>query len=235
MSAGPAFTLSTNNGVEPIETPFRYTCAPLGCVVKLIEPMAVSAAYRLGDDLVASVQGQLVWQGKLLERDVPCSLKGAATWQSLPVFACDDALLFFDQDHRVVDILDAPLGLPIPVNAVGMFDGELVLQSNQRMYVVDQKNLTAQPLVSSAVPASVWQQQLVDLSRSDQQAILSVVTDKRLSVEQLILDAHAGRLFGWLGVLVMDAVALLLMFMVFSGLWTWWMVIKRRKYNSRVS
>ena len=51
-----------------------------------------------------------------------------------------------------------------------------------------------------------------------------VLPSARISMERWLLDAHSGRLFGRWGVWIVDALALLLCVLVFSG----WALAKKR-------
>ncbi|MEQ8859474.1 MAG: PepSY-associated TM helix domain-containing protein [Pseudomonadales bacterium] len=48
-----------------------------------------------------------------------------------------------------------------------------------------------------------------------------------LSVERLLQDLHSGRMFGILGVIIVDLASALLMFLALSGLLMWWRTYRR--------
>lgn len=57
---------------------------------------------------------------------------------------------------------------------------------------------------------------------------------KGVSMERLVLDLHSGRLFHpkW-GVYLMDASAIIMMFLGVSGIWVWWsrkLKMRRKKH-----
>lgn len=52
-------------------------------------------------------------------------------------------------------------------------------------------------------------------------SIVSDVLRQALSLERLMLDLHSGRLFGQLGIYVMDAAAVSLIVLGLTGLWLW--------------
>ena len=51
-----------------------------------------------------------------------------------------------------------------------------------------------------------------------------------ITQERVLLDLHSGRLFGWIGVIIVDAAAILLLYLAASGALTWW---KRRPGTRR--
>ncbi len=63
-----------------------------------------------------------------------------------------------------------------------------------------------------------------------QQAITRVYRGEGLSLERLLLDLHSGRIFGSIGVLVYDLLALALGFLSISGLVLWF----RSRRNGKV-
>jgi uncharacterized iron-regulated membrane protein len=52
--------------------------------------------------------------------------------------------------------------------------------------------------------------------------LLESFRGRGLTLERLILDLHSGRIFGAYGIYVMDAAAIVLLWLSGSGLWVWW-------------
>lgn len=142
------------------------------------------------------------------------ALRGALATRGLIVVACEREVLLLAQDSTRVDAISAAAGLAVPVQAVGSDATGLMLQSagTWRRFDLERMSLgeaTEPQTVArvTALPAA--------LGRALQQA------DRWLSWERALLDLHSGRLFGRVGILVVDVVGVLSILLALSGVGIW--------------
>ena len=158
---------------------------------------------HLNDREVAYCQGPLV---------------GAVKVSDTVVVGCVDQLLLLSDRGEVIERIDAIYGLPLPLQALAVDDQQLVLKTNDQTLLADLDHLTFQPFtggepdwsIPAALPDELHEQLLGDYRGT------------AIHWERVVLDLHSGRLFGRLGIWVMDAAAVFLILLAGSGVWIWW-------------
>jgi hypothetical protein len=177
-----------------------------------------------GDD-----KGQLYWGTEPL---ASCRglLVGAAKHDTGYVAACEQELLFLDEQGRLVEKIGATFGLPIPVEQLGGCGEQLCIRTPRRLFELDFINLSFKPLVGVQ---PTWSEPTL-LNDASRQTIYELSRGQGLSWERVMLDLHSGRLFGAAGVWVVDIAAVLLLFLALSGFVLWYqhMRVKRARKKS---
>ncbi|MDE0853564.1 MAG: PepSY domain-containing protein [Nevskia sp.] len=145
-----------------------------------------------------------------------------------------DSLVLLKPDGSRVDELRMP---PLPIAAIrrlGVIDGHagsIAIQGGDTAYQSDDEGETWKPVAATAVRWSVMQQ----LPR-EQRALLLPFSRPSVSVQQLLVDAHSGRLFGRFGTFFVDAVGLAALVLGCSGIWMMWRTSSaRRKQAGRIA
>lgn len=152
-------------------------------------------------------------------------LVGAVEGQDFVALAFPRAVLLLTTEGEVIERLDASIGVPAGISAVGRREAGLVLRASGGGYAAD-------ATLSSWTPAST---EGVAWSRTGHPPTAITARIARsyrgegLPLERVLLDLHSGRLFGHAGVLVMDLAALALMGLAGSGLWMWLRGLARRR------
>jgi len=145
---------------------------------------------------------------------------GAVSIANMLIAASSDELLLLDHDGSVLERL--PWGPPMsgPFEAIGLLaNGLVAVKSMNQLWVADEEFLSWQPIeYTSTIPAwSVPGSAPVALHQS----ITQQYRGDGLSLERLLLDLHSGRIFGSIGILVYDLLALAVGFLAISGLVLW--------------
>ena len=73
-----------------------------------------------------------------------------------------------------------------------------------------------------------WSQNIT-LDNAQKENLRQAFRGKGLNMERVVLDLHSGRFFGSYGIYVMDAAALALLWLSFSGIWVWWSRTQKQK------
>ena len=143
---------------------------------------------------------------------------GAVAWGDVLAIASENDLYLYLADGQLVDHVTAAMLPGTPIKALGLVDTEsnssLVLKTAAGDFVsadgLDWQTLNAAKNVSWAI-----QQQLP----AHLHGSLVKSFGPSLPLERIVLDIHSGRFFGSYGPLVMDAAAMLLLILSFSGVW----------------
>lgn len=146
------------------------------------------------------------------------NMVGALTHSPLLIIACEKQLMLFTEEGQLVESMDHLLGLPTPIQALGL-DGQqqVFLRVDQQTLKVDMENMqfqAYQPEAPTPIKSITSPPQIQKHIQQQSQA-------HGLHMERLLQDIHSGRILGFFGVLLMDFAALVLVFMAFSGLWVW--------------
>lgn len=201
------------------------------------------------DSLSAPRQWAIQSGDQLLLDTLPvghCSgaLKGALTWDSMLAFLCGNELLFFTQAGELVEqMFDLPDAHYLGISEA---TGRLVISSRLRRESSDHPAPDCSRAVCHYLNPDLWQWQAA--SSSDSSAVdsglrwssarqlperLSAPLNRQrplpgISLERVLLDLHSGRLFGNLGILIVDLAGLLMILLVLSGAGTWSMRTLRK-------
>ena len=152
-------------------------------------------------------------------------LKGAATYADLVVVAVDNDILLLTQEGELVEHLDSTDGVPSGMRALGKDSHDaLVIEGAHAIYQPGVDFLSWTPWQGDR--HSIAWQQPTPLPQTLFQALAKHYRGEVLPMERVLLDLHSGRLLGRYGVWVMDAAAVLLIMLAFTGTWMW---LKRRR------
>jgi hypothetical protein len=124
------------------------------------------------------------------------------------VIACPQHILLLSKAGELIDQIDQHIGLQQIFTATTSEKGTVFLKDNKvAVYRLNTDDLS---LAVSINHPNNW--------------LKPISPSVRISLERWLLDAHSGRLFGRWGVWIVDALALLLGILVFSG----WTLAKKR-------
>lgn len=151
-------------------------------------------------------------------------LIGALAQGELLVVACAEELILLLRDGQLVEALSSSNGLPVPLTGLGMINEALAIQYGEAWWMAD---VDAVSFEQRAPSGSI-------ITQMAPGALPATIADalpnapKWLTWERLLQDLHSGRVFGYAGVLIMDAAAVLLMCLASSGFAMWWLHRRRR-------
>lgn len=178
-------------------------------------PQVSPSAFAVGDQWLThnGINSLYLDQKRIGQCQQP--LQGAVRLNDLLHVLCQDELLLFTADGQLLEKITPLLGLPAATSALAVSDHQLLLKTPAGAVIADLDAL--QWSAAESLPRQ-WPapQQLPDTL---QQLIQNQAP--AMDLEQIVLDLHSGRLFGNIGVLVMDLVAILLIILSITGFIAW--------------
>lgn len=152
-------------------------------------------------------------------------LIGAEAIQDMLITAVDDHLLLTGPEGELLADLTALDGVPIGLRRLGRDqEGRPVVAASTGYYRPDTDFIHWERLPSAAHDITWAQPQTLAPER--RQALEHTFRGRVLPWERVLLDLHSGRVFGPYGIWVMDAAALLMLFLAASGVLIW---LKRKR------
>jgi hypothetical protein len=140
------------------------------------------------------------------------------------VIATSNSLLLLTEEGELIEELTSVNGVPAGITAIGAGVGGFInLNSAAGLVQANLESLQWEAIENADL--------VVNWSADSQVPVeLNTVIQKHyagslLSTERLILDIHSGRIFGSVGALVVDIMAILFILMAMTGVWIW---VKRR-------
>jgi len=142
---------------------------------------------------------------------------GGITLDDLIVLATDQALVLLTREGEFIERMGAEAGVPAPIQNIGIYHGEPVIQARSGMWRSNFMLDKWEPMSLHGVSWSKPHPMPDSVSRE----LKTFFYGKGVSVEQLLIDIHNGRILGTLGVWLVDIIGILLVVLSFTGLWMW--------------
>ena len=150
-------------------------------------------------------------------------LLNAARTESFLIALCTNELVILSFDGELVEKINTLSGLPEHTTNMKYLNNTLFIQSHNKILSLDPATLKITPsqltIESWPLPSSLPSTIVEELKQSSQLP--------GISLETVILDLHSGRFFGDAGVLFVDFMGLLTVFLAVTGTYVWF--LKRRK------
>lgn len=186
-------------------------------------------AFQLGEHWLSRAANGRVYLDA--QEVAPCSgkLVGAVASAGLFYAGCKEELLLVTAAGELVESVNASIGLPVPLQAIGLIDNQVVLQADGSWWLAD---LERMDFGSRAPAGGAVIRQLVPDRLPEAIRIRIPAPDQWLSWERLLLDVHSGRVLGRVGVFWVDFVGVLMGTLATSGIAMWWLHWRRRVRHS---
>jgi len=175
-------------------------------------------SFAVGDDWLSFAGSQLY----LNEKPVATISGGVGALSSgdILIAAGSDELLLLDHDGNLIERIPwEPIGAA-PIESIGLHDNTIVSVKSAGQHWLADTQLLNWRQADDVSPDPLW---AVSEPAPDglQEAVTGSYRGEGPSLERLLLDLHSGRIFGTIGVLVYDLLALALGFLSISGLVLW--------------
>ncbi len=169
-------------------------------------------AFRTAHHQLVAANGQWLLDGKVSGEKFPQPL-GLVELPGMVVVASDAALYVYGGNGELIERLERSALPGVPVHAIGSDAQTLVLGTSSGRFA-STDTLSWQ----SALPQTIAWSVPVELSAAERDAYEAALAPG-ISVQQLLLDLHSGRIAGHYGPLAVDLLAVLLAVLSFSGAW----------------
>jgi len=176
-------------------------------------------SFAIGERWLSSVGSQLYLDGYPVT-SAPHAI-GAVAFNDWVVAAAAEELLMISEAGELIERTAWEAAARGPIEAIG-FDiaGSVVVESSGTYWRAD-KELIDWEAAGNTLESVEWSRP-EDAPADLRQRIIGHYNGEGLSLERLLLDIHSGRIFGRVGMLVYDLLALVLGFSAVSGLVLWW-------------
>jgi hypothetical protein len=184
-----------------------------------IEAPTTATHYRVGEKSIALLGTQLFIDAKQLDGEIT-SLTGALLQNDLLIVGEQDGLLLLTLDGQLIERLGRNEGLPHNIERLGTTsENQLIVATSTGLYSTDANYLkwTAGAGHTENIAWSLPSQ----LAETEMNALQTRFRGQILPWERVMLDMHSGRFFGTWGPWLMDAAALLMLFLAGSGVIIW--------------
>jgi hypothetical protein len=211
--SGMAINHSNSMGLDQrhISQPFLLSWYGLN------EPEQINS-FALDNEWLSFAGSQLYLNGKPVS-----SLSngiGAVSSNELIIAAGSDELLLLDPAGQLIERQTWNPPGATSIESIGLLPGNrVVVKSANRLWLADADLLSWQP-TGDAITTPAWSlSERAPVHIRD--AIMRQYRGEGPSLERVLLDFHSGRIFGPIGILVYDLLALALLFISISGLMMW--------------
>ncbi|MGJ8669505.1 MAG: PepSY domain-containing protein [Oceanococcus sp.] len=195
-----------------------------------LHPEPPKSGYLCAGHWLAQTSEKTLLDGKPLEETVPSPIGlalGGSVQEPLLFVAANDRLVILDENGNRIDELR---GYTLPISAIrriGSSQGAVAIQDLDTF--VTQDGLSWQPL--SAGSEVVWSKP--ERLSSELQQLALPYSRPTMPMEQILIDAHSGRLFGRYGPWLVNLVGFAAVFLGLSGAWMYWNTARRRRKRTR--
>lgn len=183
-------------------------------------------AFQLGERWLSRAANGRVYLDAQEVAQCNGTLVGALQVDELLYAGCAEELLLITTAGELVESVSASIGLPVPLQAIGLIGPKVAVQTSGswRLADLDRMDFSARAPAGEVVIRQLFSDRLPDSIREKIPA-----QDQWLTWERLLLDLHSGRVLGTGGVLLVDAVGVLLGSLAMSGTAMWWLHRRRKR------
>jgi len=182
-----------------------------------IEAPQPDIAYETDDNTVVVQIERTLFLGERRLSGEYSPLVGIAVAPFGYVIATGDELLLTTEAGELIEVLSTEHGLPLPLTGLASDSQRIVLRAAGSIYSADLDALEfneIENVVSNWSEPVLVSEQLAE--RLTQQYSASLI-----SWERVLLDLHSGQLFGAIGRILVDVMAVLFILMALTGVWIW--------------
>ena len=152
-------------------------------------------------------------------------LQGAIGVHDMLAVAVASELLLFTPESELIERLTTIDGLPAEIRRLGLtVDGQLAVDAASGVFQAD-ADLLRWRAWRGDVNVITWSEP-AQLPEAERHSLAQQYRARILPYERVLLDMHSGRILGQYGHWVMDAAALLMLFLAGSGVFIW---LKRKR------
>ncbi|MCW9004849.1 MAG: PepSY domain-containing protein [Gammaproteobacteria bacterium] len=180
-----------------------------------LNPENKPVSYQVSDSIISLWDGQLFLNEKIIS-DSKQMLRGAVFHDNMIVIALDDSIQLFDSNGELIEEIDINMG---KITHIGSDNKFVYLKNDRQMIFISDGQILNWTQINQTTVHWISQITANDTLLT---AMKKSYRGQGLTLERVILDLHSGRLFNqnW-GVYLMDASAIIMIWLGLSGTWIW--------------
>lgn len=212
------------NHTEDFELDSTYVDSSLLMSWYGLEPETEPLTYTAGDHQITQWGDRLFFDNHSIAKNEQ-TLKGAIAAEQFIVAAFEKEVLLISFDGELVERIPTSTSFSDTVRLGLKYKRPVIETADRLAYMADEHIIDWDVILNEDI---AWSE--VDTLDQQQLDELHIAfRGKGLSLERVVLDLHSGRIFGSLGIYVMDAAAIGLLWLSGSGLWVWWSRSRKQK------
>ncbi len=181
-----------------------------------VSNVEADAVYLLDQTVISQIGTEIFANAKPVTHTQRPLLGGVALDEVI-VLATDDALILLNSDGEFIERMGAAAGVPPMIQNIGLFHGAPVIQTRQGMwrsdFMLDKWEAISLQGIGWSVPSP--------MPESIQNDLIKYFHGEGVTVENVLLDVHNGRILGSIGVWLLDLLGVLLTVLSLTGIWMW--------------
>ena len=208
------------NGVTRQRTRFRRVHRWIGTVLVAFVLVLATTGIALNHTNALGLDSKYISWPWLLDAygmKAPSPYVGMVSMQSLVVVGDGQRVHVLLASGELVESIDLSETLPGDIERIGGAGDRAVLESGDVLYRSDPDVAMFEPWADGNASEVSWSSE-IDSATAGLEALQTAWRGEGLTLERVLLDLHSGRIFATAGVLVMDIVAIGMIFLALSGL-----------------
>lgn len=183
-----------------------------------IGPAVPPVSYRSGNDWISIIDSRIYFNDREIQAHGEF-LSGMVEAGNLYVVAFHDFLLLLSKEGRIIEKISGADGIPGTIMNIGRVNNDtFIIATETGNYIngADIGNWQQKPVMTSewSTPDK--------LPPAYMDKIMALYRGRGLSIERVLLDIHSGRFIGKWSIVILDIIAVLIIFSAISGMWMWY-------------
>ena len=162
------------------------------------------------------------WNNQLFFDDIAITgldqdMHGAIGAEQFIVVALDNEIILLSYEGEFIERVSTSISFS-NIQRLGKKYKRPVIETSEPLYYIADEHILDWDVISNE---DIEWTERYSLDEDEYEQLLVAYRGNGLKLERVILDLHSGRIFGEYGVYLMDAAAIALLWLSFSGLWVW--------------
>lgn len=191
-----------------------------------IEPENDPVTYFANGNYFTQIDHHLYMNGVELDL-ISDNLIGVVFLKDFFIIGLESSLILETAEGELVEILDQAHGIPEDISSIGIHNDNIVINANDTLL---SSNLDLVKWQSQSPGEINWSEK-ARLPDQMMDTLMRLYLGEGLPLERVIQDVHSGRIFGTVGVVIVDLAVILFLALSITGWLAWY---KRRELQKLI-